>query len=392
MKNKKVSVITAVIIGILSGSLTFGGMAFAATGKNIFVSDNSLSLKDYKELSEFQSLLKDYYYKDLDNTDFITGIKKGMTESIGDPYTHYLTLEEYNKDLEIAQGSFVGVGVYIAPSDDGKIIVIAPVKNSPAEKAGIKSGDYIVSVNGKNFTAKTIQEATSLMRGKKGETVTIGLLSAGKQKVVNVVRDDIMTQSVFSNMVKNKPIGLISISSFDEDTGKEFSEELDKLLKKNPKALIIDLRSNPGGMVDQVIKVADRILDKETIFFTNNKKGEKKVYTGKTDAKLSLPIAVLVNKNSASASEILSGALQDNKKAIIIGENTFGKGLVQSLFQIDEKGAIIITVAQYFTPNGNQVNKTGIKPDIEVKTELNTDKKDAQLEKAIEVLSSKLEK
>lgn len=387
---KKVSLLSAIIIGILAGILTVTGFAYGAS-KTIFNDNKGISLQDLAEIINLKKIVENMYYEDTSDVDFATGMKKGIAESLADPYSRYMTLEEYEKDLEETNGSFEGIGVYIAPGEDGSIVIIAPIKNSPADKAGIKAGDKILKVSGKSFTAKTMQEAVKLMRGEKGTNVEIEIFSSESKKIktVSIVRDKIEQQSVYSKMLDNN-IGYMPIISFDEDTAKEFRENFNELKKNNLKGLIIDLRNNPGGILEQVIDIADQILPESTIVYTNNKKNEKQVFSADNKEEIKLPIVVLVNGYSASASEILSGALQDNKKAIIVGENTYGKGLVQSFFKINDKDALSITIAQYFTPNGNKVNKVGIKPDYEVKLNENNKKIDNQLEKAIEVLSKNI--
>lgn len=388
MKSKKVSILSAIIIGVITGLVTISGIAFGAS-KTVLNNDSGLSLKDAYSIINLQKIVEEIYYEDTSDIDFSVGLKKGLVEALDDPYSRYLTIDEYKKDMEDTTGSFEGIGVYIAPAKDNTIIVIAPIKDSPAYNAGIESGDKILKVNGVNYDAKTMQDAVNVMRGKKGESVKIELLDKnGKIKIVDVIRDTIKNESVYSKMLGD--IGYISIISFDEDTGLEFEENYKILSKNSPKGLIIDLRSNPGGMLDQVINVADQILPEADLFYTNNKNNHKEVFTSTDKQQINLPIVVLVDNNSASASEILAGALQDNEKAIIVGETTFGKGLVQSFFQINDEDAIIITTAQYFTPKGNIVNGVGISPDIIVESSKNTPDEDYQLKKAIEVIQSQL--
>lgn len=386
MKSRKVSLLVAIIVGILSGALTFTGITFAT--ENIQNPNNSLTTQDIKELKKLESIVNELYYEDTADVDYITGLKKGLVSALDDHYSHYLTAEEYKQSMEQANGNFEGIGIVIAPSEDGYILVISPVKDSPADKAGIKAGDKIIGVNGKKYNASTITQAKDNMRGEKGTKVEVEVLSPdGNKNKYTITRDEIKAQTVHTEIMSND-IAYIAITSFDDDTGTEFSKAWNELQKKNPKSLIIDLRNNPGGLVDQVIEVAERILPSGDIFYTNNKSGKKEVFSVKNKDEIKLPIVVLVNENSASASEILSGALQDNKKATIIGQQTFGKGLVQSMFQISNDDALIITVSQYFTPNGNPVNKVGIKPDIEVLSKLNTKDKDVQIETAIKKLKN----
>mgnify|MGYP000436648683 FL=1 len=375
------------IINILLGF--FIGLAVFAVGGMLVVKASGFSLEEYMEIKQFENLIKQTYYKDTDDIDFVEGMKKGMVEQLGDPYSRYLNKEEFKRMMEDTAGNFVGIGVYIAPNKNGEIVVVSPIKGTPAEKAGIKSGDIISTVDGQNYDAKTMNEAVKAMRGEKGKTVVVGILDSKRQyKEYKIVREDIKTETVFSRMLDNN-LGYIQIKAFEERTASEFREHLTKLKKNNIKGLVLDLRSNPGGLVDQVTSVADQILPEALIVYSSNRVGEKQYAKSDNKESLKIPIVMLVNEGSASASEILSGALQDNKKATILGVNTFGKGVIQSILEMD-KGGLVITTAQYFTPNGNVVDKKGIKPDVKVDYKKTGENKDSQLDKAIEILKQKV--
>lgn len=375
------------IINILLGF--FIGLAVFAVGGMLVVKASGFSLEEYMEIKQFENLIKQTYYKDTDDIDFVEGMKKGMVEQLGDPYSRYLNKEEFKRMMEDTAGNFVGIGVYIAPNKNGEIVVVSPIKGTPAEKAGIKSGDIISTVDGKNYDAKTMNDAVKAMRGEKGKTVVVGILDSRRQyKEYKIVREDIKTETVFSRMLDNN-LGYIQIKAFEERTASEFREHLTNLKKNNIKGLVLDLRSNPGGLVDQVTSVADQILPEALIVYSSNRVGEKQYAKSDNKESLKIPIVMLVNEGSASASEILSGALQDNKKATILGVNTFGKGVIQSILEMD-KGGLVITTAQYFTPNGNIVDKKGIKPDVKVDYKKTGENKDSQLDKAIEILKQKV--
>jgi peptidase, S41 family len=375
------------IINIFLGF--FIGLAVFAVGGMLVVKASGFSLEEYMEIKQFENLIKQTYYKDTDDIDFVEGMKKGMVEQLGDPYSRYLNKEEFKRMMEDTAGNFVGIGVYIAPNKNGEIVVVSPIKGTPAEKAGIKSGDIISTVDGKNYDAKTMNDAVKAMRGEKGKTVVVGILDSKRQyKEYKIVREDIKTETVFSRMLDNN-LGYIQIKAFEERTASEFREHLTKLKKNNIKGLVLDLRSNPGGLVDQVTSVADQILPEALIVYSSNRVGEKQYAKSDNKESLKIPIVMLVNEGSASASEILSGALQDNKKATILGVNTFGKGVIQSILEMD-KGGLVITTAQYFTPNGNVVDKKGIKPDVKVDYKKTGENKDTQLDKAIEILKQKV--
>jgi hypothetical protein len=367
----------------------FIGLAVFAAAGMLVVKASGFSFEEYMEIKQFENLIRQTYYKDTDNIDFVEGMKKGMVEQLGDPYSKYLNKEEFKRMMEDTAGNFVGIGVYIAPNKNGEIVVVSPIKDTPAEKAGIKSGDIISTVDGQNYDAKTMNEAVKAMRGEKGKTVVVGILDSKRQyKEYKIVREDIKTETVFSRMLDNN-LGYIQIKAFEERTASEFREHLTKLKKNNIKGLVLDLRSNPGGLVDQVTSVADQILPEALIVYSSNRVGEKQYAKSDNKESLKIPIVMLVNEGSASASEILSGALQDNKKATILGVNTFGKGVIQSVLEMD-KGGLVITTAQYFTPNGNVVDKKGIKPDVKVDYKKTGENKDSQLDKAIEILKQKV--
>jgi len=367
----------------------FIGLAVFAAAGMLVVKASGFSFEEYMEIKQFENLIRQTYYKDTDNIDFVEGMKKGMGEQLGDPYSKYLNKEEFKRMMEDTAGNFVGIGVYIAPNKNGEIVVVSPIKDTPAEKAGIKSGDIISTVDGQNYDAKTMNEAVKAMRGEKGKTVVVGILDSKRQyKEYKIVREDIKTETVFSRMLDNN-LGYIQIKAFEERTASEFREHLTKLKKNNIKGLVLDLRSNPGGLVDQVTSVADQILPEALIVYSSNRVGEKQYAKSDNKESLKIPIVMLVNEGSASASEILSGALQDNKKATILGVNTFGKGVIQSVLEMD-KGGLVITTAQYFTPNGNVVDKKGIKPDVKVDYKKTGENKDSQLDKAIEILKQKV--
>ena len=367
----------------------FIGLAVFAAAGMLVVKASGFSFEEYMEIKQFENLIRQTYYKDTDDIDFVEGMKKGMVEQLGDPYSKYLNKEEFKRMMEDTAGNFVGIGVYIAPNKNGEIVVVSPIKDTPAEKAGIKSGDIISTVDGQNYDAKTMNEAVKAMRGEKGKTVVVGILDSKRQyKEYKIVREDIKTETVFSRMLDNN-LGYIQIKAFEERTASEFREHLTKLKKNNIKGLVLDLRSNPGGLVDQVTSVADQILPEALIVYSSNRVGEKQYAKSDNKESLRMPIVMLVNEGSASASEILSGALQDNKKATILGVNTFGKGVIQSVLEMD-KGGLVITTAQYFTPNGNVVDKKGIKPDVKVDYKKTGENKDSQLDKAIEILKQKV--
>ncbi|MBF1051219.1 MAG: S41 family peptidase [Peptostreptococcaceae bacterium] len=381
MKDKK-QLILGIFLGVFLSILAFCACITSVTRAY------GLSVKEYQELSQFQELTKKLFYQDAQDVDFTEGMKKGIVESLKDPYSRYMNAEEFKKMMEDTTGNFIGIGVYIAPKEDNTIVVISPIKSSPAEKVGIKSGDIISDVNGKKYDASTMQEAVKAMRGKEGEKVKIGIISSGKYKEYTIKREPIHQQTVSSKII-DKNIGYIQIIAFEEKTAEEFRKNYSDLKKQNIKSLIIDIRSNPGGMLDQVIDIANQILPKSTIMYTNNKNDEKNYMYSDDKESIKLPIVVLVNGGSASSSEILAGALQDNKAATILGTKTYGKGVIQTIMPLSDGGGLSITTAQYYTPNGKTVHKKGIIPDVKIDLKA-TDKEDVQLKKAIDIIKKKM--
>lgn len=339
--------------------------------------------------------IKKNYYKDIDNETLNTGLIKGVVNSLDDPYSEFMTKEELKKFMESTNGKYVGVGLVVSPGNDGYITVVSPIKGSPAYKAGIKSGDRIIKVDEVEYSAETMQDAVNKMRGEEGKVVNITVLrEEQKQKKVHefkIKRETIKLQTVDGRILE-KNIGYIAISEFDKPTYDDFMKELEVLKKKGAQKLVLDLRGNPGGLLDVCTKIADIFLDKGTIVYTKYKDGKKDYYYS-DEKKEDMPLVVLVNGGSASASEIVSGALKDRKRAKLVGTQTFGKGIVQRLFNLPYETAVKLTISEYFTPNGNNIHKVGITPDVVVELPDNIKgigpdylNEDTQLKKALEIL------
>lgn len=339
--------------------------------------------------------IKKNYYKDIDNETLNTGLIKGVVNSLDDPYSEFMTKEELKKFMESTNGKYVGVGLVVSPGNDGYITVVSPIKGSPAYKAGIKSGDRIIKVDEVEYSAETMQDAVNKMRGEEGKTVSITVLrEEQKQKKVHefkIKRETIKLQTVDGRILE-KNIGYIAISEFDKPTYDDFMKELEVLKKKGAQKLVLDLRGNPGGLLDVCTKIVDVFLDKGTIVYTKYKDGKKEYYYS-DEKKEDIPLVVLVNGGSASASEIVSGALKDRKRAKLVGTQTFGKGIVQRLFNLPYETAVKLTISEYFTPNGNNIHKVGITPDVVVELPDNIKgigpdylNEDTQLKKALEIL------
>ncbi|MDB8849531.1 S41 family peptidase [Peptostreptococcus anaerobius] len=340
--------------------------------------------RQYKKLVSLSEKINEDFYKKPDRDMLETGIYKGLFAGLGDVYSAYYTKDEMKQLLEASSGKYVGVGMTVgADKETGRIRVESTFDKSPAKEAGIQKGDFIVRVDGKSYTYQEMDIAVKNMRGKAGTSVKISLIRGNRQIEKIVVRRQITIQTIESRVLENN-LGYISIKSFDEDTADDFRSALKNLEAKNIKGLIVDVRDDGGGLLDVVENIADRLLGKAVIVYTQDNKGNKEYLRSSDKEKISIPIVVLTNGNSASASEILTGAILDNKAGISVGTTTYGKGLVQQVVPLRDGTGYKLTTAQYFTPNGSYINEKGIKPTIEVKEE-----KD-QLPRAISYLKEKI--
>lgn len=389
-KSKKIiNIIIIVLAIIMTNVFTAGVMSSPVSSGNGF--DKLLKIKQ---------LLIDNYIDKIDNTKeakMQDAEIRAMVDSLGDPYTVYMDAKEYKSFNTQISGSYAGVGIYIG-AKDGKITVAAPIEGSPAEKAGIQSGDVIVAVNGTAVTSKEMDKAVSMMLGKPGTKVKVTFFRAGKGNFVKeIVRANIIIKSVKSELLKDK-IGYIRISMFDENTAGEFKKALTNLENQGQKGLIIDLRDNGGGLLDQSSKIADMLLGKGTIVYTIDNKNHKESWTSDAN-KFNKPLVLLVNGGTASASEILSGAVRDFKAGTLVGTKTFGKGIVQVPFELSDGSAVKVTIARYYTPSGECIQKKGIMPNIVLdlskaakdklqKGQIFTHGDDNQLQKGIEVIKA----
>lgn len=361
--------------------------------------DKKLSDKYVLErINEVKSMINKNYYKDVDDHDVLLGMLKGAVSSLNDPYSYYMNAEEYKKFNEETDGEFAGLGIYVSGSmEDNLITIVSPMKGTPADRAGLKTDDKIVKINGEDFTADKMDDAVSIMRGKPGEKVKITVLrrdEKGKSEFLDfeIVREIIKVETVSSKMLKDG-IGYIDITGFDTPTYEDFEKQYKELKKQGMSKLILDLRNNPGGLLTTSTQVVNTFLDGGLIMYTLDKQNNKEVINATKGAD-DIKIAVLVNKGSASASEIVAGALKDRKRATIIGTQTFGKGIVQTVYNMPDGEGIKLTTSAYYTPGGVNIHGKGIEPDIKV--ELNKEvktisienlDKDNQIQKAIEILN-----
>lgn len=364
------------------------------TGDNTYLENSDIDtyLKTIKTAID-----KNYLWKEkIDEQKLKDGAVEGYVEGLGDKYTEYIPKSEMDDFTENITGSFVGIGVYmIADEDSEKIIVYYPIPDSPAEKAGIKSGDAIINVDGKDYGYDDFDTIADNIKGEEGTKVKLVIERDGQKIDFEITRQRVETNPISSKILNNN-IGYVKLPSFDTDSSKRLKEKIDDLISKGAKSLILDLRNNGGGIVDEANKIADLFLDKgKTIMTTKDNKGKEEIEKTKSKIEYDFPIIVLTNENTASASEILTAALKDNSRAKVIGTKTFGKGVIQTVITLLDGSGLKITTAEYFTPNGTEINKKGISPDIEVKlpdTVKNIyalkDEDDTQLNKAIEELSN----
>ena len=396
IKNKKLTCFLVLMIFLCSFiSYKAGKNSTAVTGQNT----NSGATTDYGSFKSFVDAIKEKYYFDIDYEKMNTEIKKAIFSSLGDPYTQYMTEKDMKELQKTSTGKFIGIGVQVSVNENGEVVVVAPIKGGPSQKAGIQAEDIIVKVNDEEVKKNDLESTIKLMRGNEEVgsevKVTVKRIVDSKEKILDftVKREEITTESVISKLLDNGTL-YVQITNFAEKTGVDFEKAVDEGISKGAKSLIIDLRNNPGGLLTSVKQVADKLLPESTIMKIVDSKGKETIEKA-TGKGIDIPIVVLINKGSASASEVLSVALHDNKKATLVGEKSFGKGIIQSIFPINNGGkteGIKMTVAEYFGPNGTKIHKVGLEPDYKVEQK-NYSKigiehldSDSQLKKAIELL------
>lgn len=389
MKNNKFLKIIAVVLLVIT-------TAFVT--RMITIRQVLSSNENFGKVIVLEKYLRENYLynKDIKDENLEAGLLKGLVAGLGDPYSQYLTAEEMAKLSETTTGKFQGIGVIISPDEDGTVTVISPIKGSPADRAGVESGDKILKINGKDFSAEKINEASKEMRGEKGTTVKILLLKKKNLKTeeVEIKREEIKIDSIIKDKIGD--LGYIGITMFDEETGRDFVKALNELTSEGVKGIILDMRGNPGGVVDAAVEIGEAILPKTSFVTLKDNKGEVVQDYKIDDSYNDIKMVVLVNEGSASASEILAGAIRDLDRAKIIGKTSYGKGVVQNVMSLPGGDGLKLTTSEYFTPSGKSINKKGIVPDIEVDLPddvegIGIDYKDTdtQLQKAIEVINGK---
>ncbi len=404
MIRKTTAFIGALVLIIVTslGTFVFGNMIQFKVGDKILISEteyNKMKEVDekFKKALYLQSYIEDNYYLSTEEDKFEDGILKGLFSSLGDPYSEYMTKSQFASFKAHTQGTYGGIGIIVTPGEDGYITVVSPIEDTPGERSGIITGDKIVKVNDKEVTAAKLDEAVSMMKGKPGTKVDLTIVRSNRKEPLKITikREEITLNTVKSRKIGDD-IGYIRLTMFDDKTANDFKTHLEELEAKDIKGLVIDLRNNPGGSLRECVKIADQLLGKQVVVYTKTRDG-KEEFLNSDAKKVDYPFVILVNKGSASASEILTGATKDTESGVIIGTTTFGKGLVQAVRELSDGTGFKLTISQYFTPDGNYIHGKGIEPDIvielpeELKNKVDlSDEEDVQLQKALEIIKGKI--
>ena len=357
---------TAIITSIVTIVWIYGSAELSSTESAIGSAAKSSSLS--AKLSVIRNKIDQEYIGEIDENDLIEGAIKGYVSGLNDEYTEYLTVDEMSSFTEDIEGEFVGIGVYITKdTENNTILVYGTIQDSPAQVAGLKTGDIITSVDGVECNGDDYDTITNSIKGVEGTKVTIGILRDGEELSFEIERKTVEVKHVTSQKLENN-IGYIYISSFEGDVSSQFEEAYNDLANQGITSLIIDIRNNGGGIVDESLDIAEMMTDKgQTLLIESDKNGEEEVIKAEEDKTITMPIVLLVNEYSASASEILAGILKENvENATLIGNTTYGKGVIQTLYPLTDGSGIKITTNEYFTPNHNTINKIGVEPDIKV--------------------------
>ena len=358
-------------------------------GGNSSQSDTLIS-----SIKTIEALIEKYYLKDIDEQAVIDGAIEGYVSALGDPYTEYIPADEMEEYTENIMGNFVGIGIYMIQNVEKNVIeVLTPIKESPAEAAGILPGDIIIAVDGVEYSGEEMTTASNKIKGEEGTKVKLTILRGEETLEIEITRSKVNTNPVISEKLDNS-IGYLAVSSFDEGTADEFKTKFESLKEQGITSLIIDLRNNGGGLVDEALQIADYIVPKgKELLITVDKDNKEVIEKAEQDVLIDMPIVVLVNENSASASEILAGALKDLEEATLVGTTTYGKGVIQQVLSLRNGSGLKVTVEEYYTPDRNKIDGVGIEPDETVElpeTVMNPlsvkPEEDTQLQKAMELL------
>ena len=380
--------VAALLVGAGSVVLLAGN---GVGGVHLYSSEDAerleYSTQKYAKLDYLMSTIKELYYTDVDEDALLEGAYAGAFEALNDPYSEYVKRDDTEAFMNQVLGTFFGVGMTFQEIETGVFEIVSVVADSPAEKAGVKSGEKIIAVDGNLTKDYSSDEVRDMIRGDNGTKVVVTLARRdGTEHDVNLTRARIAELSVSYGMMEDN-VGLIQISQFAEKTDIEFADALEDLTSQGAVALVIDLRYNGGGLVDVANRLADQIMDAGTLVYSVDNKGERQNYIT-TKGRTALPYAILVNEYSASASEIVAAGVQDNKEGLIVGTKTYGKGIIQESFGLTDGSAVKITIMQYFSPSGKQIHGVGVTPDYVVELPLDATE-DYQYNKAVELLLKK---
>ncbi|HMM19510.1 MAG TPA: S41 family peptidase [Selenomonadales bacterium] len=378
MSNRGKVIIGAITLVVVTVVLTLGTLLYMF----------KVGANDVVNLFRVIYIVKSRYVEEVSPGTLLTGAVKGVVGSLGDPHSIYMDPKLYKEFMIETEGSFGGVGIVLGVKDK-VLTVVSPIEGTPGEKAGIKSGDQIVQIDGQDTKDMALDEAVGKIRGPEGSQVTLGIRRNQEIKDYTLTRSNIQIKTVSGKMLPDG-IGYIRLSMFNENTGNDFYRKYQELEKEGMKALILDLRDNPGGLLQESVKVAGKLVPKGPIVSVIQRGGQPETQYSMLEAP-QYPLVVLVNGGSASASEIVSGAVQDTGAGTLVGTKTFGKGSVQTIMPLGGGAAIKLTIAKYYTPNGRSINGVGIEPDVEIEAqETQEPGKDVQLDKAIEVIKGKI--
>ena len=400
--------ISGILVGFLVAILVAFGVTFfliyrqqvlnQAVADLLPVQSDLLNQETMSKIQSLESVIDTYYYKtDVSKEDEANGIYKGLMDSLGDPYSVYYTSEELEELMNDTKGIYFGIGAYVSFDNSINMARISGVMDgSPAEEVGLCIDDIIYEVDKTSTQGLTLEEVVSMIKGEAGTTVHLTLIRSGEAEnvEVDVTRAEITVPTVSTEVYEDN-IGYLKITEFDEVTTEQFIEGMAELRAQNIEGLIIDLRSNPGGSLATVCDIARQLLPKGIIVYTEDRDGNREDYTCDGENEIDIPIVVLTNQYSASASEILSGAIKDYKLGKLVGKTTYGKGIVQRIFDLRDGTAVKLTVSSYFTPSGVNIHGVGIEPDVEVDFDseaYSKDKTDTQLQKGIEVMKELIDK
>lgn len=379
-------IVVALITFIITTVLTYNGsIRYVVSSKN--QPTNNVTKKIDMLLGTVTQLINEKYIGEVNEEELIDGALKGLVESVGDTYTEYYSKEELEKFKAQTLGNFVGIGIYMKANTEKDVTeIVETIEGSPAREAGLEPGDEILKVNGTEYKAKDLDKLSSDIKGEENTKVTLTIKRGEETFDIEITRKSVHIKYVENQMLEDN-IGYIGISTFDQGCAADFEKDYDELAEKGIKALIVDVRSNGGGVVDEALDIADLICEKnETLLITVDKEGKEEIRKAKKEAKIKIPVVILTNQSSASASEILVAALKENNRAKIIGNKTFGKGVIQELIPLSNGGALKVTSSEYYTPKKNKIHGVGVEPDYEISYDYKAPEIDEQLTKAIEVL------